>query len=177
MITAVSVAAVRPVVKNERVLLDAEARGRLGARLRGLRTEHNLTQLEIAERAGISVGTVQTIESGARETRDENVDAVARALGTSLTALLQQPHVDPTDPLLKGLNREDLEIARLYHDAPSPVRERMRQAGRDEAPARQPPAADDLALAAQITRLRQSRRELLIDILRQLVDALDDKVG
>jgi len=156
------------------VFLDAKARARVGARLRGLRTEQDLTQLEVATRAGISVGTVQTIESGARESRAENVEAVAGALGTSLTALVQPPHVDPADPLLKGLNREDLEIARVYHDAASPIRERMRQAARDEAPPRQPPTADDRALTAQILRLPQARRTLLIDILQQLVDALDD---
>jgi transcriptional regulator with XRE-family HTH domain len=179
-IQAVSVVDARRVTKNGPVL-DAAKRKRIGARLRALRVEQGLDQIEVAQLAQISPGTLQTIEWGVRENRETNIDKVARVLGTSLDALEQKPHVDPTDPLLKGLNREDLEIARDHHEASSAVRERARSILRDRDPLALPDPSDEEieALAHRVARLTAERRQLLIDLLIQLESLEDraDKVG
>jgi transcriptional regulator with XRE-family HTH domain len=165
---------------NERVLDDAQ-RKRIGGRLRSLRIEQGLDQIELAKRAKISTGTVQTIEWGIRKNKDENIDAVARVLGTTLAALEQKPHINPTDPLLKGLNREDLEIARAYHEASTAVRDHARRLLRDREPQRpSEPTTDELsALATSIARLTEERRQLVTELVTQLKDLedRDDKTG
>jgi transcriptional regulator with XRE-family HTH domain len=48
-----------------------------------LRVEKGLTQAELAQAAGVSIGTVQSCERGIRQTKTSNLDKIARALGTS----------------------------------------------------------------------------------------------
>ena len=101
-----------------------EERARLGRRLRTLRIEQRLTQAAVAKRAHVSIATLQALESGKRDTHEANIDKVAQAFGTSLQVLVA---VDPppTTPLTADLNDEDLQIARAYHDATTPLRLRV----------------------------------------------------
>ncbi len=58
----------------------AEQEAQLGERLRALRLNMNLDQITVAERAGISVGALKNLESGAGSTIKTLV-AVLRILG------------------------------------------------------------------------------------------------
>lgn len=154
-------------------------RKRIGARLKGLRVEQGLDQVEVARRAAISPGTLQTIEWGARENKLSNIEAVARVLGTTLDALERKPEINPGDPLLAGLNREDLEIARLYHDAASTVRTQARSLLRARDPREPPEAAlaEAEALVALIAKKPQAAREAIDHLLHQIDDADDANTG
>ena len=58
----------------------AEQEALLGERLKALRLNQNLNQITLAERAGISVGSLKNLENGAGSTLKSLV-AVLRALG------------------------------------------------------------------------------------------------
>jgi transcriptional regulator with XRE-family HTH domain len=60
-----------------------------GANLRRLRTAAGLTQMELADRAGINFTAVSRLERGDRDPRLSTVARVARALGVSVAALVQ----------------------------------------------------------------------------------------
>lgn len=177
----VSIVPVRRATQNVRVILDPEQRKRLGTALKALRVAQDLDQIDVARLAKISTGTVQTIEWGARKNQPENIDKVARALGTSLEALLQKPHIDPSDPLFRGLNREDFEIARAYHEATSTVRDHARRLLRDRDPQLPIEATADevAAIGAQIARLSDASQQLVTDLVQQLerLEDRNDEVG
>lgn len=104
--------------------LDDALRQRVGLRLRGLRNERALLQAELAERADVSLTSVQTVEYGVRRVRLTTLDAIARALGSSLDQLVAEQ--DPYHvPAIGKLNTEDLQVARLFHDAPTETRTRV----------------------------------------------------
>ena len=171
----------RRATKNVRVILDEEQRKRLGAALKARRVTQGLDQIEVARLADLSTGTLQTIEWGARKSHEENIEKVARALGTSIEAILLKPHIDPSDPLFRGLNREDFEIARAYHEATSTVRDHARRLLRDRDPQLPiEPATDEVAaIAAQIARLSDASQQLVTVLVQQLerLEDRDDKVG
>jgi hypothetical protein len=78
------------------------------------------------------------IEKGeGREVRKSNIEKVAAFLATSLGALLQnEDELQPADPMLVSLNREDLQVARAFPDASTEVRKRALVVLRDaQAPA------------------------------------------
>ncbi len=60
-------------------------------RIRSLRQEKGLTQEALCERAGISVDSVNRIESGSRVPTLDTLARIARALGVSPGDLLQMP--------------------------------------------------------------------------------------
>lgn len=60
-------------------------------RLRELRIEAGLTQDQLADKAGVSRGTVARWEQGTREPSWSNVIALVGALGVECTAFLQPP--------------------------------------------------------------------------------------
>lgn len=60
-----------------------DARAATAARIRELRTERRLTQEEVAQRAGVSVYTVQNLESGQVTPRHKTRRLIAAALGVS----------------------------------------------------------------------------------------------
>jgi len=63
-------------------------------RLRELRIEANLTQAELAERAGVSTRTIQNYELGTRKpVHMEMVQKLAAALGTTTEYLLSENEV------------------------------------------------------------------------------------
>jgi transcriptional regulator with XRE-family HTH domain len=112
-------------VATKNVRVTKEERVRIGRKLRALRVERGLDQAAIAADAKVGIGTLQAIEGAWYDVRDHNIEKYARFLGTTLTKLLKadQPQVAaPSDPLLKDLNEEHLEIARSYMRARKRVR-------------------------------------------------------
>lgn len=111
--------------KNGRMTKDE--RKRIGRKLRAMRTERGLDQLDVAQdpKSGISVGTLQAIESYWYDVRDTNIEKYARFFGKTTKQILQadEPRaVTPEDPLLEGLHEEHLEVARNYMKARKRVR-------------------------------------------------------
>jgi putative transcriptional regulator len=60
---------------------------RLASRLKEMRTAAGLTQAELAERAGVSRKTVNTVENGVFVPSTILALSLARALGTTVEAL------------------------------------------------------------------------------------------
>lgn len=139
--------------------MDRAQRERVGRRLRGLRVEQGLRQIDIAERAHTSVGTVQGVEGGVRDTREETIDKIATALGTSIAEILREEAVPARDAVLSNLNREDVAVALAYQRASSRIREHVRDLLRQRE---EPEGAD---------HLQESDREHLTRALRKLPDA------
>ncbi len=63
---------------------------KFGKRLKFLRLEHNLTQLELAEILDMSPNFIGMIERGERNTTVENVFKIARALGIKPSILFEE---------------------------------------------------------------------------------------
>lgn len=63
----------------------SKIRNAIGERIKGLRTENNLTQSKFAKMAGVSQGTLASIESGTRGYSVDTLDRVIRALGVTYT--------------------------------------------------------------------------------------------
>jgi transcriptional regulator with XRE-family HTH domain len=72
-------------VKNPALLLA------FGTHLRTLRKQRGLSQQALADEAEISWPTVQRVEAGAQSPTLEVLDALAQALGLSLSELLRLP--------------------------------------------------------------------------------------
>lgn len=88
------------------------------------RVHNEMSQIAFAELADVSVGCLQGLETGTRATRDVNLDKIAKAIGITRKELLSpEPSArPPADPRLKNLTAEDLQIARLFHEALTEVR-------------------------------------------------------
>ncbi len=67
-----------------------------GHRLRELRTAAGLTQMELAVKADLHLGTVTKLEQGLQEPTWPKAQALARALGVSLSAFDMQADAEPT---------------------------------------------------------------------------------
>lgn len=63
---------------------------KFGKRLKVLRLEHNLTQLELAEILDMSPNFIGMIERGERNTTVENVFKIARALNVKPSNLFEE---------------------------------------------------------------------------------------
>ena len=63
---------------------------KFGKRLKALRLDHNLTQLELAEILDMSPNFVGMIERGERNTTVENVFKIARALNVKPSNLFEE---------------------------------------------------------------------------------------
>jgi transcriptional regulator with XRE-family HTH domain len=61
---------------------------RLGALVRSLRRERDLTLEELASRVGLSRQAIWQIESGSVTARRPTLESIARALGVTLASLL-----------------------------------------------------------------------------------------
>lgn len=86
-------------------------RARLGARLRRLRRERNLTQEGLAERAGVSYKFLGEIERGTGNPSLDTLERVSRALNVEVTDLFgppQQASQYPDAPRELTLVREAL---------------------------------------------------------------------
>ena len=98
---------------NTAELSDKAAMALVGERIQRERLNQNLTQVGLAERAGIGVRTVRSLEAGQKPTVETLIRAL-RGLGKlgALDALLPEPGLSP------------LQLARLQG------RERRRASGR-----------------------------------------------
>ena len=63
---------------------------KFGKRLKALRLDHNLTQLELAEILDMSPNFIGMIECGERNTTVENVFKIARALNVKPSNLFEE---------------------------------------------------------------------------------------
>lgn len=102
---------------NTAELSDKAAMALIGERIKRERLNQNLTQTGLAERAGIGMRTVQSLEAGQKATVETLIRAL-RGLGKlgALDALLPEPGLSP------------LQLAKLQG------RERQRASGRRRAP-------------------------------------------
>ncbi len=98
-------------------LSDKAAMALMGARIQRERLNQNLTQAELATRAGIGARTVRSLEAGQKPTLETLIRAL-RTLGrlSALEAFLPEPGPSP------------LQLAKLQG------RERQRATGRRKAP-------------------------------------------
>lgn len=123
---ALSVDDYRQRANNQRMNL-----GEIGKRVRVRRVELRMTQEELAAKAEVGLGTVQALEDAPnrknpRQTLPDNLQKIAKALKCSLDDLIKdKTTIDRGDPLLIGLNDEDLVIARGFHDATTALRQRV----------------------------------------------------
>jgi transcriptional regulator with XRE-family HTH domain len=83
----------RPGSRAVRVVRDGRlATSESGARLRTLRRAAGLTQRELADRAGVSLECVWTVENGLKRPRRATVGLLAGALGVGPAVLAEAPH-------------------------------------------------------------------------------------
>lgn len=75
-------------------------------RLKTLREQRNLTQEELADRAGITLRRLQRLESGDSQPKLDVVTALARALGTTVNYLAGE-----TDDSRPMIDEESLSLA------------------------------------------------------------------
>ncbi len=59
-----------------------------GSNLKRIRQEKEMTQMEVAVKSGLPLGTVVRIEAGGVNPRVDTADKIATALGVSITDLL-----------------------------------------------------------------------------------------
>jgi transcriptional regulator with XRE-family HTH domain len=100
---------------NDKLRLE-DVQAQLGQQLRQLRLRHNLTQRDLAGRAGVAWNVVKRLEAGKGATV-ESLVKVLRALG----------HVDWLNTLAPAVSISPLQIAAARTKAP---RQRARQQGR-----------------------------------------------
>jgi transcriptional regulator with XRE-family HTH domain len=81
-----------------------EAGLRVANNIAALRKRSRLTQRELAQRAGLGLATVQSVERGRHAPTLVTLDALARALGCSL-AELQREDGEPAPPVLRVRKR------------------------------------------------------------------------
>lgn len=74
----------------------------------------------LAREAGLSVNAVRGFEKGQRMTRTATVNKILLAMKTTRTEMLARPPV--TDARAIGLNDEDFELARQFHDSTTAMR-------------------------------------------------------
>ena len=68
---------------------DYEARKRIGERIRQLRTERGMSQIELAERAGLVQPHIPRIEQGRYSVGFDTLQAIAKALACTVDMVEQ----------------------------------------------------------------------------------------
>lgn len=120
----------------------------IGRRIRQLRTSQNMTLDELATAVGRVPSQLSMIENGQREARLTLLQAIARALGSSIEALLESQPLDERSTLEISLQRAmrgetfqalGIEPFRIGKGVPTPALQAM------------------LALQGEIDRLRDER--------------------
>ena len=69
---------------------DYEARKRIGERIRQLRTERGISQVELAEKAGLSQPHIVRIEQGRYSVGLDILQAIAKALGCTVDMVVRR---------------------------------------------------------------------------------------
>jgi DNA-binding XRE family transcriptional regulator len=95
-------------------------KAQLAESIRTGRARLNLTRVQFAQAAGIATNTLRALENGThrRLAGWATMEKIAKVLKIPTERLLAgKLPLQSDDPLLVGLNREDLTIARLFHDA------------------------------------------------------------
>lgn len=88
-------------------------------RLRQIRSEHGLTQSELARRLGISPSAVGMYEQGRREPDGETLARMASVLGCSTDELLGVKAPRELDDVIDRFARTlELQPGLMYHGAP-----------------------------------------------------------
>src|SRR6266542_5296596 len=86
----------------------------IGRRIRQLRTERELPQRELAERAGVSVDLVSKLEQRVKQTPSlQSLGKIAAALGVEVAALLSHPDADLTPAEDTEQPVDAVDVARL----------------------------------------------------------------
>lgn len=70
----------------------------LGLKIQELRKLKGMTQEDLAEKTGLSVRTIQRIESGEVDPRSYTLNQIAEALGVEITDLTKENEPDPEQP-------------------------------------------------------------------------------
>lgn len=89
-----------------------------GARVAEYRRSHGrMPQRTLARKAGISVGSLQALESATRITGRSILDKVAQAIGLTVDQLMAEDPKQQVDARLAGLTAADIRIAFLFQRA------------------------------------------------------------
>ena len=110
---------------------------RFGNRLRAPRLAAELTQAEVAERAGLDVSYVSQLERGLRDPSLSSLESLARAFGLSLADFFADDSADALPPTVRTLTqelarldeaalRDAVEIVRRFHGAVTRAASRRR---------------------------------------------------
>jgi putative transcriptional regulator len=67
--------------------MSTEIRRRFGERVKELRTERNMRQLDLAEKMGVQESYISNIETASKEPCLEIIEMLAKGLGVSLRKL------------------------------------------------------------------------------------------
>ena len=78
----------------------------LGQKLRKLRKEQSLTQLELAQQVGITNGQISTIERGVSSPSLATLHRIARALNVPMTEFFEDEHQKEIEVVRKGKGRK-----------------------------------------------------------------------
>jgi transcriptional regulator with XRE-family HTH domain len=82
---------------------------RLGERIKALRTEKAVTLTQLAERSGISKGSLSSIERGLAMITLSTASKIARGLGIQLMFLVTFPEDGPIEALVDALREVSAE--------------------------------------------------------------------
>jgi transcriptional regulator with XRE-family HTH domain len=85
---------------------------KIGAQIRRLRREANLTLEELSERSGLTSHFIGSIELGQRDPSISTLEAIAGALGVSMGALLGE-----TPPVSK----QAIEMGQMFDEVSEPL--------------------------------------------------------
>jgi transcriptional regulator with XRE-family HTH domain len=96
-------------------------------KLRSLREAANLTQYELAKRAGLSKQALSRLELGEREPRWGTVQALAQALGVSVGDFAEPVASPPSEPAEPPSTSPKPTKAKTADRPPSPPRRRRKQ--------------------------------------------------
>jgi transcriptional regulator with XRE-family HTH domain len=161
-------------------LSNAKLRAVIGRRIRLLRQQKKLSQVQLSKHAGIQPNTLRGIETGAMRSRLKNLARVCGALGTTV-GVVAHTLEGATDvwlnPLLKDLVSEDLRIAQRYHHASSDVRFWIDTALKNRERPTNLPAPDLIAFAARCVRLDAFQWQLINLLLKQFEEQAETAAG
>jgi transcriptional regulator with XRE-family HTH domain len=93
--------------------------------LRERRERLRLTRVALAARAGITRTTLRMLEKGVQHPEAETLEQLAKALNTTEHALTGQRTIEASDPRLRNLTDEDIDVAQQFHHAPTRVKVRV----------------------------------------------------